>query len=1304
MVPLAACVGLSSQAHVSGRHKLAMYKRSCGISEVDTINLIQPYPMASMLRQKRASGVGVDNAVLEHTQANCSSTMVPVETETRRKVSALCLESSQEASKQSSVSNIANSRDNKHKKTIFCRFLRKMDSTWFVVALAGLAFMVIGTEVPMADANDIEVMSELAITFAFSIGVSLLTSLFAFLSACLAMAAAGINQILASLVAGAARRAILARESVVGAAFGFIHALRSTTVAGILSWMLCLLVSCLLLVLAPFFSVIRRKYFLWRNWMEERLGDFVDFVCVDRAKQLERRREITSRELQHGMQYEHLRPTLFARVAAVVPEEGPVPRLGLWFRLRHGIDLNVYCADQTICRIKSAMARNRDSFASLEQQRAFWSQEIRAIRDQARICQERSREAFRRGLRARTELTCSAMQLVTSTPPTRPPSPHLCSLSPPRHPSSLSPRLPPRRPPRRFSLAIATPLSPVKTKKRQPTAEQAAVQKAVQQVKDRHAALEHDVAEQLARFRRTGSHQVVRDLEAWQTARQHFQQLSEASREQVRRLYGNTSKTAFLRAKAAEEARARAIREARVAAATHTRRSAEAALESAVAEESKARAGWEAARDAVAARRAEVESAIAEETKVHGLLLGTADKPEPSSTGMVKAVVADEPEPSLTGMVKVDAAIVADEPEPSSTGMVKANAADEPEPSSTGKVKADAIVVADEPEPSSTGKVKADTAVAADEPEPSLMGKVKAVNQAETTDDPESARRREKKSSQEQEGTTNAAPLAEPIPEVEQGEANAEPAQADEPEMADASMTELAQELEKALCALTLADEPETVDAMEGLAQEPVKAEQDLATDELETSESAVYRADEPMFESSHEEENEVKDAMGTSDAQENCDQMLVDEPQPSTQQQERAAVQRAAQEEAERVEAHRRAQEAQAQRDEEDRSWHALFLAREHAVELQPPVPMAVQLPSPPAYPSLPGWDEPVQDAFLDTQVLAWEQEALAEIAAQPEAQPAYEALAGWYDPELDAQIDALLDSVDQTGTVAEGGDDTAAEAVAEAQPQQEPAWEEWEGFVPDPVQARMDEFRRRHMHDDDDTDCDLDDEDFEIGAASEGAPEAEPQSASAEEARPMSAAQASRVGQEVPVFDFNFGRAARQPVSRVSQSVSGTDSPAMTASPKLNVEAARAAIAQLCGPGKATREGLRGSEPGPSKAAEEATEPVGATPATTTPELRPDAAKLAAAALAQREQHAGPAERRVLPARGVRVSKEAKQKALQKQLEEEEAAAEVAHELGENGDSVWGLRESEPEFWAELVADKIAEKKAKAEGQEQA
>lgn len=201
------------------------------------------------------------------------------------------------------------------------------------------------------------------------------------------------------------------------------------TLAGILSGMFGRFVlPLLLLVLRPFIPAILRKYFLWRNWVEARFGDFVDFVCVDMRKRAERRRVCKARELVYGVQvarleklnaqvaalvqkaetafsdarfwfdgkYDHLRPTEFAgRVAVVVPEEGPIPALGLWFRLRHRIDMGVHWADQIIRRIESADARNQEGIANLQHQWAFRSCELRAIEDQVQRCKVRTRETFR---------------------------------------------------------------------------------------------------------------------------------------------------------------------------------------------------------------------------------------------------------------------------------------------------------------------------------------------------------------------------------------------------------------------------------------------------------------------------------------------------------------------------------------------------------------------------------------------------------------------------------------------------------------------------------------------------------------------------------------------------------------------------------------------------------------------------------------------------------------------------------------------------------------------------------------------
>ncbi|KAK4155518.1 hypothetical protein C8A00DRAFT_41879 [Chaetomidium leptoderma] len=343
-----------------------------------------------------------------------------------------------------------------------------MDSTSVVVglALAGLVVFAVGAEAPTAYANVFDMMSDLIIEYGDLVGlihhiasVAIFASLLAYLSAffrgCLPTVASRVNPILESFSAGATRRAILVRESVIDAAWGFINALRSVTLAGILSWMLCRLDLPLgLLVLGPFIPAILRKYFLWKSWGEARLEDFVDFVCVDTKRQIERRRAIKSRELVYGVQikklaelndevaklarkahdtfrdalarhwaegqYEELRPTEFTgRVAAVVPEEGPVPFLGLWFRLRHRIDLRVHWSDHTMRRSESAMACNQASIAGLEHQVALRSAEIRAIIDQGLVCRQRLREKWAREAdpARRTRIDRTARQ-VTAVAPT----------------------------------------------------------------------------------------------------------------------------------------------------------------------------------------------------------------------------------------------------------------------------------------------------------------------------------------------------------------------------------------------------------------------------------------------------------------------------------------------------------------------------------------------------------------------------------------------------------------------------------------------------------------------------------------------------------------------------------------------------------------------------------------------------------------------------------------------------------------------------------------------------------------------
>ncbi|KAL2182473.1 hypothetical protein L209DRAFT_814621 [Thermothelomyces heterothallicus CBS 203.75] len=310
-----------------------------------------------------------------------------------------------------------------------------MDSSLAPAAYAGTLLLALRL---LVEANFFEMMSDLfevyplwgvvlSISFLFT-SAKLLASSFAFARVCLPVVAAGTSRFLACLSAAATRRASLVREAVVSASRGFVTTLGSTTAAGILSWVLCrLLLPPLLSIARPFARAILGQYAAWESRVLARLGDFADLVCVDMGRRVERRRVLRTRELQWSAQrsrldqlndlvaliarnaadawsesrewlggrYEHLRPSEFAgRVAITAPEQGPLPPLGLWFRLRHRIDLDVYWADQTIARLDAAMERNQVAIADLERQVAVRSREIRAINDQVRDCRQRARAAL----------------------------------------------------------------------------------------------------------------------------------------------------------------------------------------------------------------------------------------------------------------------------------------------------------------------------------------------------------------------------------------------------------------------------------------------------------------------------------------------------------------------------------------------------------------------------------------------------------------------------------------------------------------------------------------------------------------------------------------------------------------------------------------------------------------------------------------------------------------------------------------------------------------------------------------------
>ncbi|KAK3310439.1 uncharacterized protein B0T15DRAFT_547121 [Chaetomium strumarium] len=322
-----------------------------------------------------------------------------------------------------------------------------MNSSTHSLALVALFFIVLavaGDAVSAALANGFEMMRELIedgrtvvsgvqlIFITLSVASLLAPALVSFWGS-LPTVASRVRKVLESSIAGTVRRASLARAAAVTGAWGYINALKATTLADIISMMFSRLVLPLLLPAARLFvPAILRKYFLWRNWAVDRAEDFADLVCVDRELQAERRRVLKAQELalagqlgrldqlnkevakafrkaadalQQGTRsvgwssgkYENLRPAPFAGpVAAVVPEDGPVPRLAVWNRLRNRTDLHVYWIDFAIARHEAAMAKNKDSIAALEVQLASRSKELTAIEDQISDCRLEAMLAMRK--------------------------------------------------------------------------------------------------------------------------------------------------------------------------------------------------------------------------------------------------------------------------------------------------------------------------------------------------------------------------------------------------------------------------------------------------------------------------------------------------------------------------------------------------------------------------------------------------------------------------------------------------------------------------------------------------------------------------------------------------------------------------------------------------------------------------------------------------------------------------------------------------------------------------------------------
>ncbi|KAG7292437.1 hypothetical protein NEMBOFW57_002472 [Staphylotrichum longicolle] len=886
-----------------------------------------------------------------------------------------------------------------------------MDSTFVVVALAGLYLFAVGTGVPSANANAFEVMEVLfteqqsmvdyvhlgTIIFTFA---SLLARLFVLSRGCLPTIASRINLILDSSSAGATRRVTLAREAATSAAWGFINALRSVTLAGILSGMLGRFVlPLLLLVLRPFIPAILRKYFLWRNWVEARFGDFVDFVCVDMRKRAERRRVCKARELVYGVQvarleklnaqvaalvrkaettfsdarfwfdgkYDHLRPTEFAgRVAVVVPEEGPIPALGLWFRLRHRVDMGVHWADQTIRRIESADARNQEGIANLQHQWAFRSCELRAIEDQVQRCKVRARETFR--------LAHAERRLINS--PIAQPAPesrrrektalprHTTTTSVSAPPADVSriittipaavdspgsaniPNLPPPSPPaphptksRRIFPALLAAPSP--TPEETPTAATVTIidTRTAEQIAVADAMLSALAAQRIylaqenkrraAEAAEREQRRLAPPTHRWLTNREWFAALPKAEQQAIRAKSSannntTTSKTDILRAEAeaaarrreaqAEANRVRAEAEAKLRAATETRQSEEAALESALAEERKLN-GSAAANTPEPSLKGKGEAVVesVEVTRDPEASLerratvaetqAAADEPEPARAE-VKAVrfeLPNDPEPSLEGRGRVEAEeahepekAVAGEPADEPETAVLESLAEEPNPEvEQGEAKADVDSITDEPELPLEGTVKVDDNLVADEPEASLERTVS--DDATATNEPalkffseEEAKvtvaapaESETETSYEEEVTMTAGRLAEPIPEVEQGEGRMS-----EPTLADEPMSESSSEQEdevKVECA-SLADEPMSESSPE---QEDSAVKAEPLAHELETAQHMLAQgpetaecpslADVSMSEASPGAEDETMAEQEFS--LENIDPMLLDAP-----------------------------------------------------------------------------------------------------------------------------------------------------------------------------------------------------------------------------------------------------------------------------------------------------------------------------------------------------------------------------------------------------------------------------------------
>ncbi|KAL2178755.1 uncharacterized protein P884DRAFT_298703 [Thermothelomyces heterothallicus CBS 202.75] len=752
-----------------------------------------------------------------------------------------------------------------------------MDSSLAPAAYAGTLLLALRL---LVEANFFEMMSDLfevyplwgvvlSISFLFT-SAKLLASSFAFARVCLPVVAAGTSRFLACLSAAATRRASLVREAVVSASRGFVTTLGSTTAAGILSWVLCrLLLPPLLSIARPFARAILGQYAAWESRVLARLGDFADLVCVDMGRRVERRRVLRTRELQWSAQrsrldqlndlvaliarnaadawsesrewlggrYEHLRPSEFAgRVAITAPEQGPLPPLGLWFRLRHRIDLDVYWADQTIARLDAAMERNQVAIADLERQVAVRSREIRAINDQVRDCRQRARAAlvstsfvrptqianfcrqlplFRRpearaqeaepsaaaaaaaaALPSRAEADSPGPAAILPSPPSPPPPPQ----TPRFHRALLPPPPPSPTPEEIFAAAAAATPVPNKSRKR------ALLDQARKQLEQ---SAEHTrlLAEQRAESERQ-EREDAQQRAARAEVHQHLAARARAARQRYRERHGT----------------------------------------------------------AVATQKAVVESAVAEETPLDGLLLSV----EPNNTTTTTTTTAD-PEPSLEGEGDAGAAVAA------------ANVAtQESEPSLKGtKTVADDFPADrpdDEPKPSSKGMgMKAVRFALPEDPEPLLEGRGR-VEAREVAYEPETA----EPIGHAQPVTVTSGSLAEELPEAEQGvaEAEADPI-AEEPESplerkVKADDEPIAEEPESPLERKVKADDEPIAEEPESPLERKVKADDEPIAEEPESPlERKVKADDEPI--ATEEPEPKISSFSSSTEEEEEDDEAMVD-------------------------------------------------------------------------------------------------------------------------------------------------------------------------------------------------------------------------------------------------------------------------------------------------------------------------------------------------------------------------------------------------------------------------------------------